>query len=97
MIRTRRGSAFPFIMAVKGRTKAEIIAGFETRVSMNGAEAEFETALQQLSASPCCSVSCHRRRRLLLPQMVSAPNLDLVSARGEARRLESTRITGAFQ
>ncbi len=38
---------FPFIMAVKGRTKAEILAAFETRIA-NDAEAEFETALLQI-------------------------------------------------
>ena len=38
---------FPFIMAVKGRTRAEIILAFEDRVS-NDAETEFTTALQQV-------------------------------------------------
>jgi OHCU decarboxylase len=38
---------FPFIMAVKGRTKGEIIAGFEARLG-NGAEAEFATALGEI-------------------------------------------------
>ena len=38
---------FPFIMAVKGRTKAEIVAGFESRLK-NDEGQEFETALQQI-------------------------------------------------
>lgn len=38
---------FPFIMAVKGRTRAEIILAFEDRVN-NDAETEFTTALQQV-------------------------------------------------
>jgi len=39
--------SFPFIMAVKGRTRAEIIQAFEDRVN-NDAETEFTTALQQV-------------------------------------------------
>jgi OHCU decarboxylase len=39
--------AFPFIMAVKGRTKAEIIAAFEARLK-NDATQEFATALGQI-------------------------------------------------
>jgi 2-oxo-4-hydroxy-4-carboxy-5-ureidoimidazoline decarboxylase len=38
---------FPFIMAVKGRTRAEILAAFERRVA-NGPEAEFGTALDEI-------------------------------------------------
>ena len=38
---------FPFIMAVKGRTRAEIIQAFEERVN-NDAETEFATALGQV-------------------------------------------------
>ncbi|TPW00726.1 MAG: hypothetical protein FD125_2972, partial [bacterium] len=39
--------AFPFIMAVKGRSKAEIIAAFETRLN-NDAAQEFATALAEI-------------------------------------------------
>jgi OHCU decarboxylase len=38
---------FPFIMAVKGRSRAEIIQGFEERVT-NDDKAEFSTALAQV-------------------------------------------------
>lgn len=38
---------FPFIMAVKGRTRAEIIQAFEERAN-NDAETEFATALRQV-------------------------------------------------
>ena len=38
---------FPFIIAVKGRTKAEIRSAFETRVG-NDAATEFATALEQV-------------------------------------------------
>ena len=38
---------FPFIMAVKGRSRAEIIQGFEERVN-NDDKAEFSTALAQV-------------------------------------------------
>ncbi len=38
---------FPFIMAVKGRTRAEIIQAFEERLN-NDAETEFSTALAQV-------------------------------------------------
>ena len=38
---------FPFIMAVKGRTRAEIIRAFENRMN-NDAETEFATALGQV-------------------------------------------------
>lgn len=38
---------FPFIMAVKGRTRADIIRAFEERVN-NDAETEFATALAQV-------------------------------------------------
>ena len=38
---------FPFIMAVKGRTKDEIMAAFEARLE-HDAETEFETAIVQI-------------------------------------------------
>lgn len=38
---------FPFIMAVKGRSKGEILAAFETRIE-NDSETEFETACNQV-------------------------------------------------
>ena len=38
---------FPFIMAVKGRTKAEIVAGFEARLSNDG-DQELTTALGEI-------------------------------------------------
>lgn len=37
----------PFILAVKGRTKEEILAAFERRLN-NGPDAEFETALTEI-------------------------------------------------
>ena len=37
----------PFVLAVKGRTKAEILAAFERRLA-NDAEAEFATALAEI-------------------------------------------------
>ncbi|WP_109138793.1 2-oxo-4-hydroxy-4-carboxy-5-ureidoimidazoline decarboxylase [Azospirillum baldaniorum] len=38
---------FPFILAVKGRSRADILEAFETRLS-NGPEEEFATALAQV-------------------------------------------------
>jgi OHCU decarboxylase len=38
---------FPFIMAVKGRTKAEILEAFEARLE-HDPETEFDTALDQI-------------------------------------------------
>ncbi|MGE3642980.1 MAG: allantoinase PuuE [Beijerinckiaceae bacterium] len=38
---------FPFIIAVKGKTKADILAAFEQRIG-NGRDAEFETACRQV-------------------------------------------------
>jgi OHCU decarboxylase len=38
---------FPFIMAVKGRTKAEILAAFEKRIA-HDKEQEFATALAEI-------------------------------------------------
>ncbi|MEQ1648123.1 MAG: allantoinase PuuE [Hyphomicrobiaceae bacterium] len=38
---------FPFIMAVKGRSKVEIMSAFETRIK-NSHDAEFNTALEQI-------------------------------------------------
>jgi 2-oxo-4-hydroxy-4-carboxy-5-ureidoimidazoline decarboxylase len=40
--------AFPFILAVKGRTRAQILAAFEQRLH-NSIEAEFEEALSQIA------------------------------------------------
>jgi len=39
---------FPFILAVKGRSREEILAAFERRLN-NSAEAEFEEALGQIA------------------------------------------------
>jgi 2-oxo-4-hydroxy-4-carboxy-5-ureidoimidazoline decarboxylase len=39
---------FPFIMAVKGRTRAEILAAFEQRLENDAAE-EFRTALDEVN------------------------------------------------
>ena len=39
---------FPFILAVKGRTRAEILAAFEQRLE-NTPEAEFDEALNQIA------------------------------------------------
>jgi OHCU decarboxylase len=39
---------FPFILAVKGRTRREILTAFEQRLN-NSAEAEFEEALDQIA------------------------------------------------
>ena len=44
--KTRFG--FPFIFAVKGATKGQILAAFEARLA-NSADAEFETALTQIA------------------------------------------------
>jgi OHCU decarboxylase len=40
--------AFPFVMAVKGKTKADILAAFERRLQ-NDKQAEFETALAEIN------------------------------------------------
>ena len=40
---------FPYILAVRGRTKAEVLADFETRLD-NDATTEFETALREIEA-----------------------------------------------
>ncbi|MEI8633028.1 2-oxo-4-hydroxy-4-carboxy-5-ureidoimidazoline decarboxylase [Vibrio sp. PP-XX7] len=45
--RYRDKFGFPFIMAVKGATKAQILAGFEARM-LNGWQAEFERALHEV-------------------------------------------------
>jgi OHCU decarboxylase len=42
-----RKFGFPFIMAVRGKTRQEILAAFEQRVH-NAAEAEFRTALNEV-------------------------------------------------
>jgi OHCU decarboxylase len=39
---------FPFILAVRGRTRAEILAAFEQRLN-NSADAEFQEALDQIA------------------------------------------------
>ena len=44
----RAKNGFPFIFAVKGATKNQILAGFESRIENNTAK-EFETALEQVS------------------------------------------------
>jgi len=44
----RAKNGFPFIFAVKGATKNQILAGFESRIE-NNTENEFETALEQVS------------------------------------------------
>ena len=41
-------NGFPFIFAVKGATKSQILAGFETRIKNDTAK-EFETALEQVN------------------------------------------------
>ncbi len=38
---------FPFIMAVKGRSKAEILSAFEARIA-NSPDVEFQTALSEI-------------------------------------------------
>jgi 2-oxo-4-hydroxy-4-carboxy-5-ureidoimidazoline decarboxylase len=43
----RAKNEFPFIFAVKGATKKQILAGFESRIENNTAK-EFETALEQV-------------------------------------------------
>jgi OHCU decarboxylase len=43
----RRQFPFPFIMAVKGRSRAEILEAFERRIG-NAEEAEFRTALAEV-------------------------------------------------
>ena len=40
-------NGFPFIFAVKGATKQQILAGFESRIA-NHADVEFATALEQV-------------------------------------------------
>lgn len=40
-------NGFPFIFAVRGATKQQILAGFEDRIH-NDTDAEFETALEQV-------------------------------------------------
>jgi 2-oxo-4-hydroxy-4-carboxy-5-ureidoimidazoline decarboxylase len=46
--RYRETFGFPFVMAVKGRSKAEILAAFAERLDQPG-EAEFERALQEIA------------------------------------------------
>jgi urate oxidase len=43
----QRNFGFPFIMAVKGRSKDEILAAFQTRIE-NDAETEFEIACREV-------------------------------------------------
>lgn len=45
--RYRERFAFPFIMAVKGRSKTEILAAFEARIA-NDAGTEFDTACREV-------------------------------------------------
>ena len=47
--RYRARFAFPFVMAIKGRTKSEILAAFAARVQ-NDPDAEFAEALRQIDA-----------------------------------------------
>jgi 2-oxo-4-hydroxy-4-carboxy--5-ureidoimidazoline (OHCU) decarboxylase len=47
--RYRARFAFPFVMAIKGRTKSEILAAFATRLQ-NDPETEFAEALRQIDA-----------------------------------------------
>ena len=49
----------PFIMAVKGRSKADILAAFERRL-MNDADAETKTALREIDA-----IAAHRLKDIL--------------------------------
>ena len=44
---TRQKFGFPFIMAVKGRSKDEILAAFEERLE-HETDQEFETAIVQI-------------------------------------------------
>ena len=44
----KRKFGFPFILAIKGRSRAEILAAFERRLG-NPPEAEFEEALNQIA------------------------------------------------
>jgi OHCU decarboxylase len=44
----KRKFGFPFILAVKGKTRAEVLAGFERRLG-NAPEAEFDEALDQIA------------------------------------------------
>jgi 2-oxo-4-hydroxy-4-carboxy-5-ureidoimidazoline decarboxylase len=46
--RYQRKFRFPFILAVKGRTRAELLAAFEQRLD-NAPEAEFDEALNQIA------------------------------------------------
>ena len=46
--RYREKFRFPFILAVKGKTRAEILAAFEQRLE-NSPEAEFDEALNQIA------------------------------------------------
>ena len=45
--RYRERFGFPFVMAVKGRSKSEILAAFEVRIA-NDAASEFETACREV-------------------------------------------------
>ena len=49
----------PFIMAVKGKSKADILAAFERRL-MNDADAETKTALMEIDA-----IAAHRLKDIL--------------------------------
>ena len=43
----RRKFGFPFVMAVRGSSRQQILAAFERRLE-NGYDLEFETALQEI-------------------------------------------------
>jgi OHCU decarboxylase len=57
----KRKFGFPFILAVKGKTRAEVLAAFERRLG-NAPEAEFDEALDQIA----------RIARLRLDELVGA-------------------------
>jgi 2-oxo-4-hydroxy-4-carboxy--5-ureidoimidazoline (OHCU) decarboxylase len=53
---------FPFIMAVKGRSKDEILAAFKRRLRHNE-DAEFEQALVEIDAIALLRLADRMRRR----------------------------------
>ena len=54
-------NSFPFIFAVKGATKQQILEGFQTRIR-NGKDVEFKTALEQV-----CRIIRFRLQDKVLP------------------------------
>ena len=52
-----RRFGFPFIMAVKGRTKAEIFAAFERRLDNDAADRDCDRAAPRSTASPRCDIA----------------------------------------